>query len=91
MHKITVGICDDDSKWSEKAKKLILNYGKKTSTVIEVFCVAGKEDLESYQGEPGSNWHRMCAKSGRSAKLFIYPITFIMQQRFIKRRIFILC
>ena len=52
MHKITVGICDDDSKWSEKAKKLILNYGKKTSTVIEVFCFAGKEDLESYQGEP---------------------------------------
>lgn len=52
MYKIIAGICDDDIKWREKAKKLILNYGKKTGTVIEVFCFQGKEDLENHEGEP---------------------------------------
>lgn len=52
MHKITVGICDDDIKWGEKAKKLIQNYGKKTGTVIEVLSFRGRKDLENYLGEP---------------------------------------
>lgn len=47
-----VGICDDDGKWRQKAKKMILKYAKETDTKIDVLDFEGKKELEAYKGAP---------------------------------------
>ena len=47
-----VGICDDDSKWYQKAKEIIEAYGKKTDTEIEILYFSQGERLEEYEGAP---------------------------------------
>lgn len=47
-----VGICDDDGKWRQKAKKVILKYAKETDTKIDVLLFEGKKELEAYKGAP---------------------------------------
>lgn len=47
-----VGICDDDSKWYQKAKEIIEAYGKKTGTEIKILYFSQGDSLEEYEGEP---------------------------------------
>lgn len=47
-----VGICDDDSRWYQRAKEIIEAYGKKTKMIIEVLYFPSGESLERYEGMP---------------------------------------
>ena len=47
-----VGICDDDSKWYQKAKGIIEAYGKKVDIKIDVLYFSQGENLEVYEGAP---------------------------------------
>lgn len=47
-----IGICDNDKKWCECAKRIIVQYGNKINTTIGISIFNSKDDLLNYSGEP---------------------------------------
>lgn len=47
-----VGICDDDSKWYQKAKEIIEAYGEKVNIKTETLYFSCGKLLEKYEGDP---------------------------------------
>lgn len=52
MKKYIVGICDDEHKWCEYAKKLISNYADTIERNMEVLVFSSRKEILSYEGEP---------------------------------------
>ena len=52
MKKYIVGICDDESRWCEHAKQLILRHASMIEREMEVRMFSSGEEILNYEGEP---------------------------------------
>lgn len=52
MKKYIVGICDDEERWCEKAKKIISEYAEELGRDMEVVVFHNGEEILNYEGTP---------------------------------------